>query len=66
MKKLKLARMYKPYLDFYLSLGFMRIGTEVWREPVDRYEFTYISLYWQFFKWEGRFRLYKPGQDINQ
>ena len=60
----KKRRIYKPYLDIYLDVGFMRLKTELWRQSYERHEFTYIMLYWQFFKWSGKLRLYKPGVDL--
>lgn len=65
MGKLKLPRIYKPYLDFAIYTGWIDLRTEVWKQSVERYEFTYLSLYWRIFKWNGRFRLYKPGEDFN-
>jgi hypothetical protein len=57
---------YKPYLDAHLELGFASFQTEIWHYSIERRQLTYINIRWQFFKWHGQFRLYKPGEDISR
>lgn len=51
--------MRKPYIDIYLNLGFIGLKTEIMHERFDRDEFTYFDIRWSFFKWGGKFRLYR-------
>ncbi len=60
LPKLKLPRIYKPYLSFYLSLGFLSIRTDVMHHAYERDAYDYIRLDWKLFKWSGGFNLYKP------
>jgi hypothetical protein len=66
MRKIKWPRIYKPYLDMYLSLGFAYLQTVVMNQEVGRDAYTYIGLRWKFFKWDGQFRLYRPGYDYKR
>jgi len=54
---------YRPYLALYLNLGFMSLGTQLMSYANERNVFNYIMLEWKFFKWGGKFNLYKPGRD---
>lgn len=56
--------MYKPYLAFYLDLGFLRLRTEIMHRAVERDVYDYIRLDWKLFKWSGGLNLYKPGVDV--
>ena len=55
---------YKPYLEFYLDIGFVRLRTSVMHRAYERDVYDYIRLDWKLFKWSGGFNLYKPGADI--
>ena len=57
----KLPKFRKPYLDFVFDLGFMHFRTVLMREAIERHAYDYIALQWKFFKWNGQFRLYRPG-----
>ncbi len=59
-----LRKPYKPYLEASLSLGFIGFRTEVMHYPAYMDAYVYIALKWHFFKWNGSFRLYRPGKDI--
>ena len=54
---------YKPYLMFYLDVGFLRLRTSVMHRAIERDVYDYIYLDWKFLKWSGGFNLYKPGVD---
>lgn len=60
----KKFKRYKPYLNTWLDLGFMSFHTSLVNRAVDRNVFNYIELDWRFFKWGGKFNLYRPGEDI--
>ena len=62
----KRFRLYKPYLRADLQLGFMGFHTEIVHRSYERDVFNYIELQWYFFKWNGRFNLYKPGEDYKR
>lgn len=51
--------MSKPYIDASLNLGFMGFYTHIMTHRFEAIEFEYIALHWYFFKWNGKFRLYK-------
>lgn len=65
MKKIKLPRIkfYKPYFELYLRLPLIDIHTDVMSERFESNIFVYISLFVKVWKWEWKFRLYKPGYD---
>lgn len=56
-------KLYKPYLDLYLDLGFVSVRTSLMHQSYERYEYDYIVLGWRLFKLNGGFKLYKPGRD---
>ncbi len=60
----KKRRVYKPYLSFYLDLGFLRLQTDVMHRAYERDVYDYIRLDWKLFKLTGGFNLYKPGVDL--
>lgn len=60
----KKRHVYKPYLAFYLDVGFLRLRTDVMHRAHERDIYDYIRLDWKFFKWAGGFNLYKPGVDL--
>ena len=62
-KRFKKLRPYKPYLDLWINLGFFGVRTELMHYALDRDAYTYIGLEWHFFKWNGKFKLYKPGRE---
>lgn len=64
MKKFKFPRIYKPYLSLTFDVGFMAFNTDIWRNPIERDCFDYIMLRWKFFKWNGKFNLYRPGYTL--
>ena len=59
-------RPYRPYLNAWLDLGFMSFHTELMHHANERYVFNYVVLSWKFFKWGGKFNLYKPGEDFKR
>ena len=63
MKKFKFPKLYKPYLDFVVDVGFAHIRTVLMRQSYERYTYDYISIQWKLFKWNGKFGLYRPGMD---
>ena len=50
--------MRRPYLHFFLDLGFLDIRTALMYEAVERGTTEYIVLSWRFFRWGSEFRLY--------
>lgn len=55
--------MNRPYLDFYLDVGFLSIRTDLMHVALNEDSYVYIRLSWRFFKWEGGFKLYEPGRE---
>ncbi len=60
----KKRHIYKPYIEFYLDLGFVRFRTSVMHRAVERDVYDYIRVDWKLFKWSGGFNMYKPGVDL--
>lgn len=54
--------MNRPYLDFYLDVGFLSIRTDLMHVVLHEDVYVYIRLSWRLFKWEGGFKLYEPGR----
>ena len=50
-----------PYLDFQLQIPLLYIHTEIMRESLPRLTTEYIGIYIKLWKWQWRFRLYRPG-----
>jgi len=54
-----MRKLYRPYLEMNLNLGFMGWETAIMRESYSMNAIEYIMLRWYFFKWNGKFRLYQ-------
>lgn len=50
--------MKRPYLDFYLDLGFLLISTEITHDRPERNTFEYVAVIVILFGYGTRFRLY--------
>lgn len=60
----KKFRIYKPYLNASLDLGFFSFQTELMHRSYEMYAYNYIRIHWRLFRWSGSFMLYKPGEDF--
>ena len=63
---MKKFRIYKPYINAWLDLGFFSFKTEIMHRAYEMDAFKYIEVRWTFFKWNGNFTLYKPGEDLKR
>lgn len=50
---------WKPLLEIYIAIPFIKVETFIVREEFMRAQREYVGLRIQIWKWETRFRLYK-------
>lgn len=55
-------RKWMPYLDFYLSIPFLTIGTVLFYYTFVNRTYEYLGLYLKIWKWEFRFKCYDPDK----
>lgn len=59
---MKKRKFYWPWLDFHLVIPFVYISTHVMYQRQDELVTEYIGVMIRIWKWEWRFRLYKPAR----
>lgn len=56
----KTWRHYLPDFDLYIHAPFFSLETRLFCERTDMMMIEWVALYWQVWKWQGRFKLYTP------
>ena len=58
---------FRPYVNIWIDLWFLQVGTAIMREAFEMDGREYISLQFTLFhKWGGKFRLYYTGLQMMQ